>query len=514
MTTRDAHAAPDGPGTAGPERPLVLGVDSSTQSCTIVVVDPTDGAVLGRASAPHPPTAPPVSEQSPLAWWSAFTDALAGLTAHLPRVGAISVAGQQHGLVLLDGTGAPLRPAKLWNDTTSAPQADRLVAELGAAGWAARIGSVPVASFTITKLAWVAEHEPELLDRVAMVQLPHDHLTWRLTGNHVTDRGDASGTGWWSPSVGDLDEELLDLALAPAGRSADPGWFPHVLGPTDAAGPMDRYLAAKLGFGLDADVLVAPGTGDNMAGALGIGLGPGDVAISLGTSGTVYAASTTPTADVSGAVAGFADANGAFLPLVCTLNATKVLDRMRDWFGVDHDGLAELAAAATPGAGGLTLVPYLDGERTPNRPDARGMLLGVGNDTGRAEIARAAFEGVTCGLLDGLDALAAAGATVDGSIQLIGGGARSRFHAQTFADLAQRPVTVPTAADAVAVGAAAQAAAVRNGGDPAALAAGWSAEGGVETFTPRLEAGTAAAIRDRYARRLAASDAVDATNDA
>ena len=505
-------ATPLSPESAADDRPLVLGVDSSTQSCTIVVVDPATGAILGRAAAAHPPTTPPVSEQSPLAWWSAFTDALAELTEHLPRVGAISVAGQQHGLVLLDATGAPLRPAKLWNDTTSAPQATRLVDELGAAAWAARVGSVPVASFTITKLAWVADHEPELLDRVAMVQLPHDHLTWRLTGNHVTDRGDASGTGWWSPSVGDLDEELLDLALAPAGRTADPNWFPEVLGPADAAGHMDRYLAAKLGFGLDAEVVVGPGTGDNMAGALGIGLGPGDVAISLGTSGTVYAASVTPTADASGAVAGFADANGAFLPLVCTLNATKVLDRMRDWFGLDHDGLAARAAEAAPGAGGLTLVPYLDGERTPNRPDARGMLLGIDNGTGSAEIARAAFEGVTCGLLDGLDALGSAGATTNGTIQLIGGGARSRYHAQSFADLAQRPVTVPTTDDAVALGAAAQAVAVRGGGDPAAIAAAWSADAGAETFTPQLDAETAAGIRDRYARRLAATVAVDDAN--
>ncbi len=494
-----------------PARPLVLGVDSSTQSCTMVVVDPETGAVLGRGAAAHPPTSPPVSEQNPLAWWHAFTEALSELTGLLPRVGAVAIGGQQHGLVLLDETGAPLRDAKLWNDTTSAPQAERLVSALGADVWAARIGSVPVAAFSITKLAWVAEHEPELLARLAMVQLPHDHLTWRLTGEHVTDRGDASGTGWWSPSVGDLDEELLDLALEPAGTPAPPEWFGRVLGPTDAAGRMDPYLAAKLGFGMDAEVVVGPGTGDNMAGALGIGLGPGDVAISLGTSGTVYASSTTPTADATGAVAGFADATGGFLPLVCTLNATRVLDTAKAWLGRSHAEFDELAASSAPGAGGATLLPYFDGERTPNRPNARGLVAGLSNETGPAELARAALEGVTSGLLAGLDALTSAGATTDGRVLLIGGGARSARHAQIFADLAGRPVSVPVVDDAVAVGAAAQAAAVAlaDGTSPATIGADWAGRGAPVTFEPELDADRAAAIRARYDRIVEVSAPFD-----
>ena len=182
--------------------PLVVGVDSSTQSTKVEARDISTGVVVATGHAAHPPTTPPVSEQDPSAWWEALVVAIGQLGDHRADVVAMSVAGQQHGLVLLDGAGSPLRPAKLWNDTTSAPQAERLAAELGAEQWAAACGSVPVAAFTITKLAWVAEHEPDVLDRVAMVMLPHDFLTWRLTGEHVTDRGDASGTGWFDPVAG------------------------------------------------------------------------------------------------------------------------------------------------------------------------------------------------------------------------------------------------------------------------------------------------------------------------
>lgn len=434
---------------------LVLGVDSSTQSTKVEARRLDTGEVVATASAPHPPTTPPVSEQHPDAWWAALVDAVSTLGDLRRSVVAMSVAGQQHGLVLLDTDGVALRPAQLWNDTTSAPQAERLVAAIGAERWAGLTGSVPVASFTITKLARVAEHEPDVLARTAFVQLPHDHLTWRLTGAHVTDRGDASGSGW----VGVDGEVLVELLDAATGDG--PAWagrVPRILGPTEAAGRLTGAAADALG--LPADVVIGPGTGDNMAAALGLGLGPGDAAVSLGTSGTVFGVSEAPTHDPTGAVAGFADATGRWLPLVCTLNATKVTDTVARWLGTDPSGLAQLALSASEEPGTVVLVPYLDGERTPNLPDATGTLHGITTATTAAQLALAAHDGVLCGLLDGLDRLAEVGGDVGGRLLLVGGGARSAAYRQRLADLTGRPVLVPATDETVATGAAVQAAAV------------------------------------------------------
>ncbi|RMH81971.1 MAG: xylulose kinase, partial [Actinomyces sp.] len=309
-------------------RTLVAGVDSSTQSTKIEIREVDTGAVVARGRAPHPAVSPPAAEQDPGAWWAALVAACAAAGPALSEVAAVSVAGQQHGLVVLDGQGRVLRPAKLWNDTTSSFEAAELVGRLGAEGWARACGLVPVASFTVTKLAWLVRHEPDLAARVARVMLPHDWLTWRLTGAHVTDRGDASGTGWWDPRTGRYREDLLDLV---GGRSGA-GWvaaLPRVLDPVASAGVVTAEAAAATG--LPAGIPVGPGTGDNMAAALGLGLGPGDLAVSLGTSGTVYAVATEPVVDPSGLVAGFADAAGGFLPLVCTLNATRVTDTVAAW---------------------------------------------------------------------------------------------------------------------------------------------------------------------------------------
>ena len=462
---------------------LVVGVDSSTQSVKVEARSLETGDVVATGTARHPATNPPVSEQDPAAWWTALVEAFDHLGDARADVVAMAVAGQQHGLVLLDAAGVPLRPAKLWNDTTSAPQADRLVATLGAERWAELIGSVPVASFTVTKLAWVAEHEPELLARAARVMLPHDYLTWRLTGEHVTDRGDVSGTGWFDPVAGRVHLELLDAATGDG--AAWPERLPAVLGPTAAAGEVLPAVAAELG--LPAGVVVGPGSGDNMGAALGLGLRAGDVAISLGTSGTVFAVSDTPTCDASGAVAGFASASGNFLPLVCTLNATKVTDTVARWLGTDAPGLAALALAAADAPGTVLLVPYFDGERTPNLPDATGTLTGLTNATSREQLALAAHDGVLCGLLAGRDALRAAGASVDGRIFLVGGGARSAAYRQRCADLAGRPVVVPATDETVAAGAAVQAAVVVGAGSFDAVAARWGLGAGV-TVEPGRDA--------------------------
>jgi xylulokinase len=461
--------------------PLVAGVDSSTTATKVEVRDLDSGRVVGSGSSPHPPTRPPRSEQPPEAWWSAFE--AAWLQAGAPDVASISVAGQQHGMVALDHDRRVVRPAKLWNDTESAPEAAWLVGRLpgGRHAWADACGLVPVASFTISKLAWLRRHEPEAWERLAHVVLPHDWLTLELTGRLVTDRGDASGTGYWSAASGAYRHDLLALVDPTRDWSSV---VPAVLGPLEAAGEWNGAL-------------VGPGTGDNMAGALGVGLRTGDVVVSIGTSGTVYGVSDEPTADASGIVAGFADATGRYLPLVCTLNATKVTDAVRGLLGVDHDELDRLALSGPPGAGGLTLLPYLDGERTPDRPDATGVLAGLRSDVRREQLARTAVEGVVCGLLDGLDALGAFAPTV-GQLIVVGGGARSRAYRQVLADLSGRDVLVPQVGEQVATGACVQAAAVAAGGEPADVADAWKLGAG-DVVEPGAGVTAAADVRAAYA---------------
>lgn len=468
---------------SGPGRgALVVGIDSSTQSTKAEAREMGSGRVVASGTAPHPSTQPPRSEQDPLTWWEALVAAVTALGGCRRDVVAISVGGQQHGLVVSDDAGEPVRPAKLWNDTESAPQAERLVEELGADAWAAAVGSVPVAAFTVTKLAWLVETEPALLDRITHVALPHDWLTWRLCGEHISDRGDSSGTGWYdaASALGDpaaVRSDLLSAAVSGApGELADAsGWLdrlPRVLGPTEAAGTLTPSAAAVLG--LPTGTAVGPGTGDNMAAALGLGLRDGDVTFSLGTSGTVYSVASDRTTDPSGAVTGFADATGRFLPLVCTLNATKVTDTVAEWLGVDATGLAQLALAADPTkADRPGLLPYFDGERTPDLPGATGTFTGLRNDTTREDLALAAHDGVLRGLIGGLEALQAAGVPADGMVNLVGGGARSSAYRRRLADLLGRPVRVPAEQEAVAAGAAVQAvvvaSAARMGGPDAPI---------------------------------------------
>ncbi len=460
---------------------LVAGVDSSTSACKVEVRDAETGELVATGRSAHPPTTPPRSEQHPDAWWTAFEAAGAQAGIFGPnRPDAISVAGQQHGLVVLDAAGAVVRPAKLWNDTESADDADALVAHLGPEAWATAIGSVPVPSFTITKLAWLRRCEPASYARLSRVLLPHDWLTHRLTGAFVTDRGDASGTGWWSPTQERYRHDLLALV------DPDRNWsdaLPQVVGPSERIGEWNGAV-------------VGPGTGDNMAAALGLGMGPGDLALSFGTSATAFTVSDVPTADASGTVAGFADATGRFLPLVCTLNATKVTDAIARLLAVTPAELDALALAAPPGAGGLVLIPHLDGERTPNRPFATGLLAGLRSDVSREQVARAAIEGVVCNLLAGADQLPAA----DGRVVLVGGAARSRAYQQVVADLLGRPVHVPDDDELVARGAALQAAAVRTGASFAELAAAWSLQrGAVVHPDPAVDGG---AVRAAYAEAV------------
>jgi xylulokinase len=459
---------------------LVAGVDSSTQSCKVVIRDAQTGALVRSGRASHPDG----TEVHPEAWWSALGSALAQ-AGGLDDVEGISVGGQQHGMVCLDEAGEVVRPALLWNDTRSAQAADDLVRELGAQAWADGVGSVPVASFTATKLRWLATHEPENAARTAAVCLPHDYLTWRLAGAStldalVTDRSDASGTGYWSPATGEYRLDLLERAL---GRVVK---LPTVVGPSASAG-----VTASIDGVTRSGVLLGPGAGDNAAAGFGLGAVEGDVVVSIGTSGTVFACSATPTADPTGTVAGFADASGRFLPLVCTLNAARVLDSTAALLGVSLDELALLAMSAPAGAEGLVLVPYLEGERTPNKPNATGALHGMRLSTMTpAHLARAAVEGMLCALADGLDALVAEGVAVR-RVLLVGGGARSEAVREIAPAIFGVPVVVPPEGESVADGAARQAAwVVLGGAEPPQWTTG-------ETIT--FEAPATPHVREAYA---------------
>jgi xylulokinase len=474
---------------------IVAGVDSSTQSCTVELRDADTGALRGTGRSPHPATFPPRSEQAPEAWWDAFEIALGRAVADADAapadIDAISVAAQCHGLVMLGGDDRPLRPAKLWNDTESAPQAARMVDRRGTAGWAQAVGSVPTAAFTISKLAWIAENEPHLLERVRRIMVPHDYLTYRLTGRAVTDRSDASGTGYYAAHEGRWRTDLLDDHVA---RGLD--WaalLPEVLGPDEPAGRIRASVAAALG--LRPDVAVGPGAGDQHAGALGVGMREGDVVYSLGTSGVVLTESAVPVFDPRGDVDGVADAAGGYLPLVCTLNSTKVTDAAAGWLGVSLDELAALALDASDRDDRPVLLAYLDGERTPNRPAATGVLGGLTTSTTRGDIARAAFEGVLFGLVAGHDAIRALGARADGSVTVVGGGAKSPAYRQFLADILQAPVLTKDLAEATARGACIQAAAVLSRGAITDVRDAW-APGIATSVSPR--GGSFGAARERY----------------
>jgi len=435
---------------------LVAGVDSSTQSCKVVLCDADDGTVVATGSAPHPDG----TECDPVAWWTALQQAGDGL---LRRAVAVGVASQQHGMIVLDGAGAVIRPALLWNDLRSAEAAAELVTEMGGPQWwATQTGSVPAASFTVTKLRWLAEHEQASAARTASVLLPHDWLTWRLSSDPalaqatggaaarpaemVTDRGDASGTGYFSPAMG---EWLPELAAAAIGH---PLMLPRVAKPAEVIGETAWGAA------------VSAGTGDNMAAALGLGLEPGDLVVSIGTSGTAFAVSEQPAADASGAVCGFADATGRFLPLVCTVNAGLVMRATAALLGADLAGLDALALAAPAGAEGLTLLPYLDGERTPSRPSASGVLAGLTTRNASPQnMARAAVEAVLASLAEAADRLTEQGVAQQ-RVLLVGGGARSPAVCAIAPGIFAAPVIVPEPAEYVAIGAARQAAWALAGG--------------------------------------------------
>ncbi|MGY3263206.1 xylulokinase [Frigoribacterium sp. 2355] len=481
---------------------LVAGVDSSTQSCKVVVRDLSTGELVRQGSAGHPQG----TEVPPAAWWKALLAAIAD-AGGLDDVAALSVAGQQHGLVALDAEGRVVRDALLWNDTRSAPAARDLIDELGADEWARRTGSVPVASFTATKLRWLRDAEPENAARVAAVALPHDWLTWRLLGFGpadespvgpdldalVTDRSDASGTSYWSPTDEAYDLELFEHAFGRGAREAtgspagDAGRvvLPRVL-------QADRAAGTTVADGpIPAGIVVGAGAGDNAGAALGLDATVGDLVISIGTSGTAFAVTDRPVTDPGGTVAGFADAAGGYLPLVATLNAARVLSSVGGLLGVDHDELARLALAAEPGAGGVTLVPYFEGERTPDLPDATATLSGLTlASSTRENLARAAVEGMLSALSDGAAAVRRQGVQAT-RVLLIGGAALNPAVQAVARQVFDLPVVVPEPGEYVADGAARQA--------------GWALSGTRPTWTPATSASFEADLRPAVGERYRAA---------
>jgi xylulokinase len=424
-------------------RQLIAGVDSSTQSVKVVIRDAQTGELVRQGRAPHPDG----TEVNPQHWLQGLHLAI-NEAGGVADVSAISIAGQQHGMVALDSDGEVIRDALLWNDMRSAQEADDLNHEVGGdAEMARKVGSKLVASFTASKLRWMADHEPENALKVASVALPHDWLSWQLQGGKnlntlFTDRSDASGTGYFDPSTSHYREDIIRLAL----RHDQELTLPQIIAPSAFGGVTETGIP------------IAAGAGDNAGAALGLQAQPGDVIVSLGTSGTAFAVSETPTHDPSGAVAGFADATGRYLPLVCTLNAARILDAACRILGKTHEEVGQLALAAKPGANGLTLLPYFEGERTPNRPTATGVFAGMNlNNSNPNDIARAMVEGMLAGLADAVDSLTALGVGVH-RILLIGGAAKNPAIPAIASALFGREVLVPPVGEYVADGAAKQAA--------------------------------------------------------
>ena len=440
-------------------RPFVAGVDSSTQSCKIVICDPASGRIIREGRASHPEG----SEVAPQAWWDAFLEAVRA-AGGLDDVRALSVGGQQHGMVCLDEQGEVIRPALLWNDTRSAEAARELVlergdgdSEAGARWWAQATGLVPVASFTVTKLRWLADNEPENAQKIAAICLPHDWLSWKIRGGFeavgleglCTDRSDASGTGYMDREHPSYRREILAQALRISVEEAEGIILPKICDPVEAMGFGDPTQ----GWG---EIAIGPGCGDNAGAALGVGLGVGQALLSLGTSGVVAVVSETPIEDPSGQVAGFADASGNWLPLACTLNASRILDAVGAMTGLGYEELDE-AALSVPDAGGLRLVPYFEGERTPNLPDATARLEGMTlKNSTRAHLARAGVEGLLAHMRFALECVRELGVPIE-KVLVVGGGARSLAVQSLAPELLGVPVEFPEAAEYVALGAARQA---------------------------------------------------------
>ncbi|GLF93829.1 sugar kinase [Streptomyces yaizuensis] len=459
-------------------------MDSSSAYTQIVVCDADTGAVLRQGYAPHP-VDPKAADADPQAWLLSLGDAATG--GLLEGVQAIGVAAQQHGLVALDQQGTPVRDALVGNDRRAQAAAADLIESLGGReAWAQAVGSVPQAGHPVAKLRWLARTEPQAAQRIAAVLQPHDWLVWQLLGRPArmtTDRGSASATGYWSAGSGMYRSDLVELALG------HPCALPDVLGPADAAGTTPEGL------------LISAGTGETMAAALGLGMRPGDAVISLGASGSAMAVHHEALADPSGLITSYADATGLHLPVVHTLNAVRVLRGTAEMLGLDDlDALSDLAMKSTPGASGLVLLPYLEGERTPRLPHTAGTLSGLRRESMKPEhLARAAVEGMLCSLADALDVMRGRGVEVE-RVFLLGASAGLPAVQAAAPGIFGVRVVVPQPADYAALGAARQAAwalGVAQGTHSLAAPPLWP-EPVVQVLEPGDEPAVGQAVRQQY----------------
>jgi xylulokinase len=466
---------------------IVAGLDSSPEFTRIAVCDADTGSVIRQGFAPHPVQggASRPSDIDPQAWLLSLGDAAAG--GLLEGVRAIGVSAQQHALVPLDAQGGTVRPALVGGDKRTQAAAAELVDRLGGRrAWAEAVGCVPQTAQPVTKLCWLAQTEPEAAQRIACVLGAHDWLVWQLLGRparRTTDRGAASGTGYWSAASGAYRPDLVELALG------HPVVVPDVLGPAEAAGTTPEGL------------LISAGTGETMAAAFGLGVGPGDAVVSLGASGSVMAVHSEALLDDTGMITSLADATGMHLPVVHTLNAVRTLRGAAELLGVDLDGLSALAAKSTPGAHGLVLLPYLEGERTPYLPHTAGTLAGLRRESMRPEhLARAAFEGMLCGLADALDVLRGRGVAVR-RVFLLGAAAELPAVQASAPGLLGAPVVVVGPADYAALGAARQAAwalGVASGTLSPSTPPAWPSAA-AQVFEPGEERAVGQAVRQQYA---------------
>ena len=437
---------------------VVLGVDSGTQGTKVLVVETETGRVLGRGAAPHamvPGLKPGENEQDPRIWVEALEKALGTALAEAKidpgRIAALGISGQQHGFVPLDGAGDPIRPAKLWNDTSSVAETATIVAALGGpARTLEKLGIALAVGFTASKILWLKNHEPANYGRLATVLLPHNYLNFALTGIRRMEYGDASGTG------------LMDVRTrvwnGEAVAAVDPGLagaLPGLRHPREAVGSVREAFAAKFGL---KKVLVASGGGDNMMGAIGTGnVAPGVCTLSLGTSGTAYSYSAVPFSDPAGEIAAFCDSTGGWLPLLCTMNVTNATETLKAMFRLGNAELEMLAGQAPPGAGGLLFHPFLDGERVPVLPEAAASFFGLTRrNFDAAHLARSVMEGTILNLGYGFGRMRDLGLAPT-QIRATGGGARSRLWLQIAADVFKTPVVTLREQEAAAYGAAVQA---------------------------------------------------------
>jgi len=440
---------------------LFLGIDCGTQGTKAIILDAVSGQVLGLGAAAHTliSGANGRREQDTIQWLEAFAlatrRALLAANVDGQDILGVGVSGQQHGLVLLDAEGRVLRPAKLWCDTESTPENDRLLGNLGGeSGSLERLGVVIAPGYTVSKLLWTKEQHPDIFARIARILLPHDYLNYWLTGRSCSEYGDASGTGYFNVRTRQWDLQIL-REIDPSGRLE--AALPELIDAHQPVGTILPGIAAQLG--INPHALVASGGGDNMMGAIGTGnIQPGAITMSLGSSGTVYAYSEQPTVSPDASVATFCSSSGGWLPLICTMNLTNATGVIRELFELDIERFNERVEQAPIGADGVCMLPFLNGERVPALPHATGSLTGLTmTNLTQANLCRAAVEGTTFGLRYGLDLLRQNGLQ-SRSICLIGGGSKSPVWRQIVADIMNTPVICTEQSEAAALGAAIQAA--------------------------------------------------------